>query len=167
MNQEKYIGMDVHHATISVAVMDAGGKLIMECLLETKSVHDCRVHPRIARNSVTDLRGRHVRGLVTRSSETPREPAGGLRPAKERSFEGWQQERPDRRAQASRVVTRQPTPSRVPRRAWGSHLERAGAQLSDHHPGCHPRHESHQSAVPDVTKVNLARRLIRHRILPS
>jgi len=29
MNQEKYIGMDVHQATISVAVMDAGGKLIM------------------------------------------------------------------------------------------------------------------------------------------
>ena len=36
MNQEKYIGMDVHQATISVAVMDAGGKLIMECLLETR-----------------------------------------------------------------------------------------------------------------------------------
>jgi transposase len=36
MNQEKYIGMDVHQATISVAVMDSGGKLIMECLLETK-----------------------------------------------------------------------------------------------------------------------------------
>jgi hypothetical protein len=31
MSQEKYIGMDVHQATISVAVMDAGGKLIMEC----------------------------------------------------------------------------------------------------------------------------------------
>jgi len=29
--------MDVHQATISVAVMDAGGKLIMECLLETKA----------------------------------------------------------------------------------------------------------------------------------
>jgi transposase len=37
MNQEKYIGMDVHQATISVAVMDAAGKLIMECLLETKA----------------------------------------------------------------------------------------------------------------------------------
>ena len=37
MNQEKYIGMDVHQATISVAVMDAGGKLFMECLLETKA----------------------------------------------------------------------------------------------------------------------------------
>src|SRR6058998_3430973 len=37
MSQEKYIGMDIHQATISVAVMDARGKLIMECLLETKA----------------------------------------------------------------------------------------------------------------------------------
>jgi Transposase len=37
MNQEKYIGMDVHQATISVAVMDCQGKLIMECVLETKA----------------------------------------------------------------------------------------------------------------------------------
>ena len=37
MNQDKYIGMDVHQATISVAVMDVDGKLIMECLLETKA----------------------------------------------------------------------------------------------------------------------------------
>jgi transposase len=37
MNQEKYIGMDVHQATISVAVMNSAGKLMMECLLETKA----------------------------------------------------------------------------------------------------------------------------------
>jgi hypothetical protein len=37
MNQEKYIGMDVHQATISVAVMDSSGKLSMECILETKA----------------------------------------------------------------------------------------------------------------------------------
>jgi transposase len=37
MNQEKYIGMDVHQATISVAVTDSKGKLIMECILETKA----------------------------------------------------------------------------------------------------------------------------------
>jgi hypothetical protein len=37
MNQEKYNGMDVHQATLSVAVMDAGGKWTMECLLETKA----------------------------------------------------------------------------------------------------------------------------------
>ena len=37
MIQEKYIGMDVHQATISVAVMDGRGKLIMECILEIKA----------------------------------------------------------------------------------------------------------------------------------
>jgi transposase len=37
MSQEKYIGMEVHQATVSVAVMDSGGKLIMECILETKA----------------------------------------------------------------------------------------------------------------------------------
>src|SRR6267378_694375 len=37
MSQEKYIGMDVHQAIICVAVMDARGKVIMECLLETKA----------------------------------------------------------------------------------------------------------------------------------
>jgi transposase len=38
MNSQKYIGMDVHQATISVAVMDDQGKLIMECIVETKAV---------------------------------------------------------------------------------------------------------------------------------
>src|SRR5260370_6493827 len=37
MSQEKYIGMDVHQATISVAVTDSRGKLIMESILETKT----------------------------------------------------------------------------------------------------------------------------------
>ncbi len=37
MSQEKYIGMDVHQATISVAVVDSRGKLIMESILETKA----------------------------------------------------------------------------------------------------------------------------------
>lgn len=37
MNASKYIGMDVHTATISVAVLDAGGKLIMESIIETKA----------------------------------------------------------------------------------------------------------------------------------
>src|SRR5246500_729953 len=37
MSSEKYIGLDVHQATISVAVMDSKGKLIMESILETKA----------------------------------------------------------------------------------------------------------------------------------
>ena len=37
MNSEKYIGLDVHQATISVAVMDCRGKVVMESILETKA----------------------------------------------------------------------------------------------------------------------------------
>jgi transposase len=37
MNDDKYIGLDVHQATISVAVLDSAGKLVMEAILETKA----------------------------------------------------------------------------------------------------------------------------------
>ena len=36
-SSEKYIGLDVHQATISVAVMDGRGKIVMESILETKA----------------------------------------------------------------------------------------------------------------------------------
>ena len=35
MNDTKY--MDVHQATISVAVLDSSGKLVMEAILQTKA----------------------------------------------------------------------------------------------------------------------------------
>src|SRR5579864_2866865 len=37
MSQKRSISVDVHQATISVAVRDVQGKLIMESLLETKA----------------------------------------------------------------------------------------------------------------------------------
>src|SRR5258708_10157967 len=37
MNDGKYIGLDVHQATISVAVLDSAGNLVMEAILETKA----------------------------------------------------------------------------------------------------------------------------------
>ena len=37
MNDAKYIGLDVHQATISVSVLDSAGKLVMEAILETKA----------------------------------------------------------------------------------------------------------------------------------
>ncbi len=37
MNDAKYIGLDVHQATVSAAVLDSNGKLVMECVLETKA----------------------------------------------------------------------------------------------------------------------------------
>src|SRR6202022_2193141 len=37
VNNEKYIGLDVHQATIWIAVMDSTGKVVMESILETKA----------------------------------------------------------------------------------------------------------------------------------
>jgi hypothetical protein len=46
------IGMDVHRATISVAVMNSSGQLIMECIRETKVAAILEFHPRAARRCV-------------------------------------------------------------------------------------------------------------------
>jgi hypothetical protein len=37
MDSEKYIGMDVHQARVSIAVRDATGKLVVESIIETKA----------------------------------------------------------------------------------------------------------------------------------
>src|SRR5258708_10798073 len=37
MTITKYIGIDVHKESISIAVMNAAGKLVMECVIETKA----------------------------------------------------------------------------------------------------------------------------------
>ena len=64
MNQAKYIGMDVHQATISVAVMDSAGKLILESILETKAATILQIHRRAARQFAGDLRRRNFCRLV-------------------------------------------------------------------------------------------------------
>ena len=37
MTSTKYIGMDVHQESISIAVRNAAGKIVMECVIETKA----------------------------------------------------------------------------------------------------------------------------------
>jgi transposase len=37
MNDAKYIGLDVHQATTSAAVLDSASKLVVEAILETKA----------------------------------------------------------------------------------------------------------------------------------
>jgi hypothetical protein len=37
MTSTKYIGMDVHKESISIAVRNAAGKIVMECVIETKA----------------------------------------------------------------------------------------------------------------------------------
>jgi hypothetical protein len=38
MEGTKYIGMDVHKDSISIAVLNSSGKLVMECIIETKAI---------------------------------------------------------------------------------------------------------------------------------
>src|SRR5271169_5969513 len=37
MDSKKYIGMDVHKESISLAVRNGAGKIVMECVIETKA----------------------------------------------------------------------------------------------------------------------------------
>ena len=37
LNNKKYIGMDVHKESISIAVRNGAGKIVMECVIETKA----------------------------------------------------------------------------------------------------------------------------------
>jgi hypothetical protein len=36
MDSVKYIGMDVHKESISIAVRNGAGKIVMECVIETR-----------------------------------------------------------------------------------------------------------------------------------
>ena len=38
MDSIKYIGMDVHKEAIAIAVVNSSGKLVMECVIETKAI---------------------------------------------------------------------------------------------------------------------------------
>jgi hypothetical protein len=37
MNNTKYVGMGVHRESISIAVMNSAGKIVLECVVETKA----------------------------------------------------------------------------------------------------------------------------------
>jgi transposase len=38
MDSAKYIGLDVHKESISITVLNAAGKIVMECVIETKAI---------------------------------------------------------------------------------------------------------------------------------
>ena len=65
MNDAKYIGLDVHQATISVAVLDSAGTLVMEAILKTK-----------AETILQFIHG--LRGVVARSAQAPRRASAGV-----------------------------------------------------------------------------------------
>jgi hypothetical protein len=51
----KSIGLDVHQATISVAVVDSQGKVVLESILETQSLHASRVLRWATRQLIRDF----------------------------------------------------------------------------------------------------------------
>ena len=72
--------------------MDAGGKLIMECLLETKAATIVQFMQGLQGTlSLTFEEGTSAAWLHDLLKPHV-SPARGLRSTKERSFEGWQQE---------------------------------------------------------------------------
>ena len=107
MSGEKYIGLDVHQATICAAVLDPMGKVIIESILETKAATILEFFAGLRGTlSVTfeegtwaawlyDLLKPHVAQLVV------------CNPRKERSPQTWQQERQDRCPQTCRPVASQ------------------------------------------------------------
>ena len=45
MNDAKYIGLDVHQATISVAILDSAGKLVMEAIVIDSTERPIGIEP--------------------------------------------------------------------------------------------------------------------------
>src|SRR5262250_2568086 len=150
MNQEKYIGLDVHTATISVAVKNAEGKLLMESVLETKArtilefIQGLRGTLALTFEEGTsaswlhDLLKPHVSRLVVCD---PRKNA--------LLKEGNKNDRVDARKLAELLRTNQVKPV-----YHGNHenprLEGVGTELYDHHQRWDPGDESDQVCVPEL-----------------
>jgi len=64
IDSTKYVGMDVHKETISVAVMNAAGKVVMESILETKAATILQFIQGLQRKAAGHLRRRNLGRLV-------------------------------------------------------------------------------------------------------
>jgi hypothetical protein len=149
MNSEKYIGLDVHQATIVVAVTDSTGKLVMESILETEAATILQFFAGLRGNlSVTfeegtwsawlyDLLNPHVDKLVV------------CNPRKNALLkDGNKSDRIDARKLA--VVTRQPAEAGLPWRERRAHAAGVVPELSDHRQRSVAGHEPTESGVPKL-----------------
>ncbi len=150
MNDAKYIGLDVHQATISVAILDSAGKLVMEAILETKaetilqficglrgSLHvtfeegTCAawlyelLQPRVTQVVVCDPR---KNALLKSGNKNDRNRCSkaGESSAHRFAFPG------------------------LSRRAWYSDVAGAGAQLPGDHPGSDAGDDAHKGDLPEL-----------------
>ena len=121
MSQEKYIGMDVHAATISVAVLNAQGKVLMEGVLETKSATILEFIQGLRGTLALTFEEGTMATWLHDLLEAPCQPAGGLRSPPERAAEGWQPQRSGGCTQFGGAPTHPPSQAGVPRRTWNTH----------------------------------------------
>ena len=92
MDSKKYIGMDVHKESISIAVRNAAGKIVMECVIETKASMILQFIDGLRGDlQVTFEEGTSACSVV-RLAETARGEIGGVRSAKKCRHEGRQPE---------------------------------------------------------------------------
>ena len=150
MNDAKYIGLDVHQATISAVVLDSAGKILMESILETKAatilqfVHGLRGSLQVTFEEGTcahwlhDLLKPHVSQVVVCDPQK-----NALLKA------GNKNDRIDARKLADLLRTGAAFTG-VPRRARHTNSQGAGPQLSGGDAGPHAGDEPAESALPEL-----------------
>ena len=87
MKSVKYIGLDVHQATIVVAVLDGSGKLVMESVVETRAATILEFISGLPRRATHNLRGRNLGRLAVQRIKTACQQGRCLRSAKKRAPE--------------------------------------------------------------------------------
>ena len=148
MNDAKYIGLDVHQATISATVLDSTGKLVMESILETKAETILQflcglrgsLHVTLEEGACAgwlhDLLKPHVTQMLV------------CDPRKNALLKvGNKNDRIDSRKLAELLGSNFSGPFSL-RRHGPANAEGISAQLYDHHQRSHPRDGSSESALP-------------------
>jgi hypothetical protein len=106
MTSDKYIGMDVHKEAISIAVMNSAGKLLMECIIETKAITILQFFGGLRGALHVTFERRDLGGVAIRSAQSARERDCSLQPTEKCAVERREQERPDRCSKISRLIAR-------------------------------------------------------------
>jgi hypothetical protein len=150
MGSAKYVGMDVHKDTISIAVMNSAGKLIMESIIETKAITILQfiqglqgdVYVTFEEGTwaawLYDLLKPHVTQVVV------------CNPRKNALLkQGSKSDQIDARKLAE-LTAQWIAFGGLPRRAWPAHVEGIVPQLFNHQQGSRARYESAQGVVSEL-----------------
>jgi hypothetical protein len=100
MNDAKYIGLDVHQATISLAVLDWTGQLVMECIVKTKAATILPFFHGLRGSLHVTVEEGTMRGMAARFAQAPRHRSAGVRAAEKCTAESWELKRPHQCSEA-------------------------------------------------------------------